>query len=88
MAKDIKKATKFIEGVAKLGKELGISPGDALVLFGSLARGFIEHTNEKGDSGMSYEELVENAMTRFASGLGGAVKEVRIEAAPGPREVH
>jgi hypothetical protein len=88
MTRDIKKEIEFIEGVARLGKKLGIPPGDSLVLFGRLARGFVEHAHAKGDSGKNYEELVESAMNRFATGLGGAVSHVTIESAPDAKDLH
>ena len=89
MADDLPKEDKFIRGVAALGKELGVSPAEALVLFGRMARHFIDHAHEVGTTGMSYNELVEDALNRFATGLGGMVANVSIEKVPAaPKEVH
>jgi hypothetical protein len=74
------KYTEFVRRVALLGKELQVSPGEALYLFGSLARGFVEHAHQRGDG--SVQELAEKALNRFAAGFGGEVSDITVKQTP------
>lgn len=89
MADNTSKEAKFIKGVAQLAKDLEVTPDVALVLFGRMARLFADHVHTHGTSDKTYHELVEDALNRFASGLGGRVSNVSIERGPdAPKEVH
>lgn len=61
---------EFIRRIGRLGKELNVSPGEAMVLFGHVARGVVEFMHQQGDTGMTHDQLLEDALNRYASGLG------------------
>ena len=86
MARYKKNEMRFVEGVTALGKELGVPPIDALELFGVIARRFIDHVHERGESGMTHDELITSALRSYAGGLGLKLADVSIK--PLPDDLH
>lgn len=61
---------EFVRRVTMLGRELQITPFEALFLFGSIARGIVNTFHARGDG--RYDEMAARALGRFASGFGDA----------------